>query len=75
MTTKRADLTGGQLLALGDEHQRGLHHTALLDCTRCVLERLGQSLGAPIEAEAPSARRISERRGYPDDGDRITSSG
>ena len=51
MTTEQTGLTGGQLLALGDEHQRGLHRAAVSDCTRCVLEGLFRSADAPVDAE------------------------
>lgn len=40
MTNAPRALTGGELLALGDEHRRGLHRTAVADCTRCFLAGL-----------------------------------
>jgi hypothetical protein len=67
MTTEQTGMTGGQLLALGDEHQRGLHHAAVSGCTRCVLEGLFRSADAPIDAETSSLERDASG------GDRITS--
>ena len=72
MTAERGGLNGGQLLALGDEHRRGLHRTPVADCTKCFLKDFGLSAEAPVKGEAAGSDDPARTAGEPDGSDRFT---